>query len=380
MLEELIPYFNPVKFFLDIKDYGLRFLSIPKNDSKIVIEDLKKCNLAILGVPEYRASENYCDNSAINIRNEFYKLYRFNGKENVYDLGNLKIGTTLNDTYKALSDIIYILLKNNIIPVIFGGSQDLTYSQYLAHEKVNSNINIVTIDSCLDIGNSETEFNSKSYIGKIIFNRSKSLFNFTNIGFQNYLVPKFEKELINKLHFDTVRLGSAKLDISENEPILRDADIISLDISSVKQADAPGNINSSPNGLLPEEICQLARYAGINDRISSFGIYELNTNLDINNQTSKLIAQIIWHYIEGVYDRKNEYPVENINNYKQFIVQLENSNAEFIFYKSEKTQRWWAEARNENNQKLIISCSYNDYLNSVKGDFSERILKFYQKL
>jgi arginase family enzyme len=382
VLEELIPYFNPVILndeFLKFKDQEFRLVSIQKNISSPNLDEIKKSDIVILGVPEYRNSGTVVENSISFIRNEFYKLYKTDKKIKIYDIGDLIVGKTINDTYTALKDILHILLKNNIIPVIIGGSQDLTYSQFLAHEKRYNSINIVSIDSCLDIGNSEEEFNSKSHIGKIIFNRSTSLFNYTNIGYQTYLVPTYEKELIDKLNFDAIRLGNAKLDISENEPILRDADIISFDIGSIKQSDAPANKNSNPNGFLPEGACQLVKYAGINDKISSIGFYEYNSEFDIQNSTAKLIAQLIWHFIEGFYERKNEFPVENINNYKKFIVRIDD-NTDFIFYKSEKTQRWWAEAKNAVNKKVIISCSYNDYLNCVKGDISERIIKFYQKL
>jgi len=380
MLENLIPYFNNIEIDTNFKDFDYRFFSINKNTSEINVEQLKNSDIVILSVPEYRASENFSEKYSNNIRTEFYKLFKSSGNEKIYDLGDLKLGNTLSDTYFALQEVVFLLLTNKIIPIIIGGGQDLTYSQFLAHEKNQENINIVSIDSCLDIGNSEEDFNSKSYIGKIIFNRKKGLFNYTNIGFQNYLVPRFEKQLVDKLNFDAVRLGFAKLNIYENEPILRDADIVSIDVSAIKHADAPGNINSSPNGFLPEEICQLARYAGNNDKITSFGIYEYNANLDIHNSTAKLLAQIIWHFVEAFYERKNEYPIENINNYKKFIVQFDNNNAELIFYKSDKTQRWWVETKNFDKNRFIISCSYNDYLNCVKGDISERIFKFYQKI
>jgi len=383
MFEEIDSYFDYIFLsadFLDLSDKQYRFFSINKNFKGIDFELLKTVDIAIIGVPESRNSSNIgAEESPDVIREQLYKLFLPNNKVKIYDLGNLKKGKTLNDTYFALKDVIYELLKLNIIPIIIGGTQNLTYSQYLAHDKLEKNFNVLTIDSCLDIGSSDIEFDSKSYISKIIFERSKYFKNYTNIGFQNYLVPTYEKDIIEKLNFEAIRLGIARNKISENEPFLRDADIFSIDISAVRQSSACGNFESSPNGFLPEEVCQLAKYAGINDKNTSFGIYEVNKILDNRNITTKLAAQIIWHFIEGFYQRKNEYPKEDINKYKQYIIQLD-SQEEIVFFNNLKSDKWWVKIKSMNNKETIIACSHNDYLNCLKSEIPERILNFFQNL
>lgn len=382
MIEDFNSFFSPITHIEDFSNYDdieFRYCSVPKNISFIDTENLKKSEIALIGVPEFRASENYCTNSTKNIRNEFYKLFNHNKKLNIYDLGDLTLGKTITDTYFLLRDIIFNLLQNKIVPIIFGGSQDLTFSQFLAHDKLEKSFNIVSIDARLNIGNSINRFNSETFLGQILLNRSSNFLNYTNIGYQTYLVSQKELEILEKLHFDSMRLGSVRQNISETEPILRDADIISFDIASIRNSNAPANFYSTPNGFFPEEACQLMKYAGINDKLSSIGIYDYNSTLDNNNITAKLIAQLIWHYIEGYNERKNEKPEIESKNFKKFIVKIDDKN-DFVFYKSERTQRWWIEATTDKNKKIVISCSYEDYLKSVDGDIPERILNFYQKI
>lgn len=57
---------------------------------------------------------------------------------------------------------------------------------------------------------------------------------------------------------------------------LRDADLISIDLNSIKSADSGNFISFQPNGFNGKEICSLARYAGISDKVSSFGVFNHN--------------------------------------------------------------------------------------------------------
>jgi hypothetical protein len=76
---------------------------------------------------------------------------------------------------------------------------------------------------------------------------------------------------------------------------------------------------------------------GISDKVSIFGIFNHNNS----SQESVLIAQIIWYFIEGFHYRSNEYPFGSRENYIKYIVPMEEET--LIFYKSDKTDRWWIE-------------------------------------
>ena len=102
------------------------------------------------------------------------------------DLGDIQKGASVEDTYFALIEVVSSLVKANIIPLIIGGSQDLTYANYRAYDKISSMVNIVNIDKSFDLGDSSKPINNGSYLGKIILEQPYNLFNYTAIGFQTY--------------------------------------------------------------------------------------------------------------------------------------------------------------------------------------------------
>tara|TARA_R110001583_G_scaffold102654_1_gene249246 strand:+ start:3691 stop:4851 length:1161 start_codon:yes stop_codon:yes gene_type:complete len=346
--------------------------------------DLTNKKIAIIGVLEGRASvENYGTGSNLDeIRKELYKLFPGNWPINVADLGNIEAGNTIEDTYFALSEILSYLIKNKVIPIIIGGGQDLTYANYRAYDKLEQTVNIVAVDSKFDLGSIEDELSSQSYLSKVVMNLPNNLFNFCNIGYQTYFNSQDEIDLLESLYFDSYRLGEVSNSIQIVEPILRDADIVSIDLSSVKNADAPANNNASPNGLSGAEICAISRYAGISDKVTSFGIFEYNPEFDTKNQTAQLISQMIWYFIEGVNYRANDYPFGLKDNYKKFIVPIENQLLNF--YKSNKSGRWWMEiGLNESNKykrHALIPCTYQDYISASNQEIPERWIRTLKKL
>ena len=342
--------------------------------------DLKQISIAIVGVLDNRGKDKTAKPSDLtNIRKEFYSLFPGNWNKTIADLGDILPGNSIEDTYYAVQKVVASLLKKNIIPVIIGGSQDLTYPIYRAYDTLEQMVNLVCIDSKFDFGKQEGAILSESYLSKIIIDEPNNLFNYSNIGFQTYFNSQEEIDLIEKLFFDAFRLGELSNTISISEPVFRDADIVSLDLTSVKSSDS-GNFNTFiPNGFNGKEICSLARYAGISDKVSTLAVFNHNSS----QQESILVSQIIWYFIEGVNFRTNEYPFGTKNNYSKYIVPLEDQD--IIFYKSDKTDRWWIEIHffsNVNNKlkkNTLLPCTHQDYVAATNQEFPERWWKAQRK-
>ncbi|PJA07672.1 MAG: arginase [Flavobacteriales bacterium CG_4_10_14_0_2_um_filter_32_8] len=351
-------------------------------------QDISAFDIAILGVGEDRNSitNQGCALAPNQVRKYLYQLMGFNNLPKIIDLGNFKIGLTVNDTYFALSSIVEDLIKKNVIPIIIGGSQDLTYANFLAYKNLEQTINLVTIDSKFDLGDTEEEITSTNYLTKIILHQPNYLFNFSNIGYQTYFIDKEEVTLMSKLFFDTYRLGHVQKNIEEVEPIVRNADVISFDISAIRQAEAPGNKSASPNGFYGEQACQISRYAGLSDKLTSIGFYETNPEKDINGQTAHSVAQMIWYFIDGYANRKNDFPIGSRKTYLKYIVNIQNGQNEIIFYKSDKSERWWMDVPYPSHEKikyerhLLVPCSYNDYKTACNNEVPDRWWQTFQKL
>lgn len=349
---------------------------------------LENIQLAILGVQEDRQAINNegCGLAADYVRENFYKLFQGDYSAKIVDLGNIKKGNTIEDSYFALTDVLTQLLKKNIIPIVIGGSQDLTYCNYLAYQKMEQTINIVAVDSSFDIGEGDKTLDSQSYLSKIILHKPNILFNFSNIGYQTYFVEQNSIELMKKLFFDTHRLGQVRKKMEDVEPIVRNADVLSFDISAIRQSDAPGNGNASPNGFYGEEACQITRYAGMSDKLSSIGFYEINPAFDTNKQTAHIVAQMIWYFIDGFYNRKQDYPIVDKSEYTKYRVSIKDHEHEIVFYKSNKSDRWWMDVPYPVNHQLkferhhMVPCSYSDYETACSDEMPDSWWQTYQKL
>lgn len=352
------------------------------------MEELDDKRIAIIGVKEGR-------NGLINheaahgpdvIRKYFYQLFKTDEAVSVIDLGNIEAGNEVSDTYYALQKTCEFLLKKNIIPLIIGGTQDLTYPNYLAYGQLEQTINLVTIDYRMDFGKSEFDTDSKGYLNKIILHKPNYLFNYSNVGNQRYLVEPELLELMSNMYFDNYRLGELQQNILRTEPVLRNADMISFDISSIRQSEAPGSAYSGPNGFFGNEAAQLCRYAGMSDKLSSFGLYEYNPAFDRDNQTARLAAQVLWHFVEGVSLRKKDFPAGDYSEYMKFIVPLLREGHELVFYKSNISDRWWMDVpypaghQSKYERHHMVPCTYEEYQQATNEEIPDRWWKTYQKL
>lgn len=343
--------------------------------------DIDKVKIAIIGVLENRGAVNSV-NKEVNltdIRKELYGLFPGNWHSLVADLGDIIAGNSLEDTFFALQKVASKLIKKGIIPVIIGGSQDLTYPLYRAYDDQEQMVNLVCIDSKFDLGKQDDSISANSYLTKIILNEPNNLFNFSNVGFQTYFNSQEEIDLIEKLYFDAYRLGEMSNNIELAEPVFRDADIVSIDLNCVKSSNSGNLITFNPNGFDGKEICSLSRYSGISDKVSSIGIFNHNNS----KEESTLIAQIIWYFIEGVNYRSNEYPYGTRENFLKYIVPLENED--LVFYKSNETGRWWIEINffagqhNKLKKNTLLPCSHDEYIIACNQEIPERWWKAQRK-
>lgn len=369
----------------EILDY-INGLSSQQLGSKVVLHtseafpEVSKVTIGIIGVLENRGNSN--ENQEIDllaIRKELYRLYPGNWDASIADFGNILAGNSIEDTYFALKKVASSLIKNNIIPLVIGGSQDLTYSLYRAYDDLEQMVNLVAVDSQFDFGKESDVVSASSYLTKIVIEEPNNLFNYCNIGYQTYYNSQEEIDLVEKLFFDAYRLGEVSNTIAVSEPVFRDADLVSFDMNAVKSSDSGNFTPFVPNGFNGKEICALSRYAGISDKVTSFGIFNHNDT----EQESVLIAQIIWYFIEGYHYRSNEYPFGSRENYLKYIVPSEDE--ELIFYKSDKTDRWWIEipfiinGNNKLKRNTLLPCSHEEYLAACDQELPERWWKAQRK-
>ena len=342
---------------------------------------LANASFAILGVNESRnAFEKKTEKLNIaEIRLQLYKLMMGNWNSTIVDLGDIEEGEAVEDTYFVVKEIIAELLEENIVAIVIGATQDITYPTYRAFDGLKNRVNLVSIDSRFDFGDDDELISSHSYMSKIITDKPNNLFNFSNIGYQSYFCAQEEIDLMERLFFDGYRLGEIAANIALAEPILRDAHIVSLDLRSIKASEIALSENFSPNGFTGKEICAISRYAGISDKVNVFGVYEGENTA----QAYQLIAQIIWYFIEGHNYRVSESPYIKTDDFTKFIVPTDAED--LIYHKSNLTNRWWVEvptiltSHNKSNSSALLPCTEQDYLDACNQIIPERWFKAYKK-
>ncbi len=348
------------------------------------VRELDSFHLAIIGVPEDRsASRPGSAKAPIPVRDHLYQLFRVSPKLKIIDLGDLKGGNSIQDTYFALRDVLLDLLERKLTVAVLGGSQDLTYGIYLAFEKRNRKFSFVTVDSRLDMGLIGNDIKPESYLVPILSRNKELLFSYSNLGHQTYFVDQGDMDFLRDNFHQTLRLGDIRQDMSRVEPILRDAGFVSMDMNSIRQSDAPGCTHPSPNGFTGEEICQISRYAGLSPSVKCFGLFNLLPQADRDGQSAHLAAQALWYFMEGASQRKEENPHAAPDAFKKFIVSLNEMDHDIVFYKSLETDRWWFEVpviRKTKTRHVLISCSMNDYQKACNQEIPDRWLNAFQKL
>jgi len=353
------------------------------------LED-EKPDLAFFGVLDDRMAigNRGCQDAPDAIRKHLYPLYQGEYKLRMADLGNIKPGETVTDTYAAVKTVCEELIRSGIVPIVIGGGQDITYAQYLAYEKLEQKVEVALVDSRFDLDQENTEkavLNSQTYLNHIILHEPDYLFNLNNLAYQTYFVSKESVAMYDKLYFTAVRLGLIADQVGQVEPIVRAADMVSFDINAIRFSDAPGNAHSTPNGLFGDEACQLCRYAGMSDKLTSIGFYEYNPSLDNREQTAILVAQMIWYFIDGFYGRKNDAPLVPKSAYITYRTTVHNDAYELVFIKSKKSDRWWMQVPYSGSQSVneryhLMPCRYEDYQTAVAGEMPDLWWKTHQKL
>jgi formiminoglutamase len=377
-------YFDPIPEFITTQKYSSNSFFNFIHFHGETFPDLKGLQIAIIGLVENRGipKGESIERSASEVRDKLFHLKKGHGLYKIADLGDLKMGQTREESIQIMAVVGEYLIKKQILPVFIGGTHDLDMGQYLSYQNLEKLVSMVTVDAKVDM--EEEGMPSDNHSQEIILHQPNFLFNYSHIGYQSFLVDKDLTGVMEKLYFDHIRLGHLRSNFKEIEPIIRNADLLSFDVCAIQSSDAPGAADAQPFGISGEEACQICKFAGMNEKLSSFGVFGYQPYYDDNrNKTASVIATMVWYFIEGFYDRKDTLSFKG-NDYVKYTVSLDLKPSTLVFYKSKRSEKWWMEIPHQDQDKFdrntIIPCSYQDYQLAQSGEIPERWINAQLKL
>lgn len=331
--------------------------------------DLDEVQVVIVGCGEQRGSGLIHGHSQAPdlVRRHFYSLYYWHQDVTIADIGNIQAGSLYTDSYAALKTVCSELVTDGKTVIILGGSHDLALSQYQAYAENKRSIEATGVDALIDL-NLESPFRHENFLMEMLTGEPNYIRHYNHIGFQSYFVHPRMLETMDKLRFDCYRVGTVKESIDEMEPVIRNSDMISFDLTAMASAYAPSN-TLSPNGLNGEEACVLMRYAGMSPNISSIGIYGYDAQHDRDDLTAKQISHMLWYVLDGKSRGFREAALDQKESFNEYHMAF--AEVDTVFLQSKKTGRWWMQLPD----KKFIACSYKDYLLASSNEIPERWLR-----
>jgi arginase family enzyme len=375
MSDAILDFLDPINLAEISLDAGYKegqigkVIKVYEND----FPDIDEATIVLVGCGEQRGAALLHQSGAANaIRNEFYSLYYWHQDIKLADVGNIKTGKSLNDTYAALKIVVHELMSEGKMVVVLGGSHDLTLSQYHAFADDKKLMDAVGLDAVIDI-NIDSPFRSDNFLMELLTAEPNYMRHYNHIGFQSYFVHPRMLETMDKLRFDCYRVGNVKEHIDDMEPVIRNCHLFSLDISVLAHAFAPAN-NLTPNGLNGEEVCTLMQYAGMSPNMKTVGIYGFRPEKDVENLTAKQISQMLWYLMDGRSRGSKEALIDEKESFNEYHTAF--AEVATTFLQSKKTGRWWMQLPD----KQFIACSYKDYLLASSNEIPERWLRAQERV
>ncbi|MEI8098089.1 MAG: arginase family protein [Sediminibacterium sp.] len=367
-VQTIIDFLDPVNIAFLSNDEGFKETQLGKHIAVYdeFFPDISHADIVLVGCGEMRGAgiELTSTTAPDAIRAEYYKLFHWHTEVNVADIGNVKSGATLEDTYAALRMVVSELMAQKKRVVILGGSHDLTQAQYQAYGTTNRIIDVACVDARIDL-DMDSVLPADNFLVELLTGIPNYLKHYSHIGFQSYFMHPEMLETIDKLGFDCYRVGKVKERLEEMEPAIRNSELFSFDIAAIQNAHAPANY-LTPNGFNGEEACTLMQYAGMSTQCDTIGIYGYIAEQDVHALTAKQISHMLWYLMDGIYKSKQEAELDNRSEFNEFTMAF--AEVETVFLQSKRTGRWWMQLHNGK----YVACSHTDYQIACNNDIPER--------
>ena len=228
-----------------------------------------------------------------------------------YDAGNITCtDADLEGAQKALAEVVTLLLKHNIAPIVIGGGHEMAWGHYqgIAQMLPQENISIVNFDAHFDMrpllpqqhGSSGTPFLQIANA----MQAAQKKFDYTCIGiqqagntrqlFETAQTWQVQTIFADELHQQQTEKCKQLLQrlIEQQQTIY-----VSLCLDVFAAAYAPGVSAPQAMGLTPWQVLPFMRQLAASGKVISYDIAELAPKYDKDDRTAKLAANFVFEII-----------------------------------------------------------------------------------
>ena len=343
--------------------------------------DWEQADVALIGCPTTPTDATYPE--AECIRSQLLGLSIPESSLTYVDLGNLKPQSTVEAFHESLADVLTQLRSKKTLAILFGGAPSYSFGQFLGHLEHKGRLSYVQVGSklFLDTESLETSFNHS-----ILTYQPSPLFQFTNLGYQQFFVSPKELEWLSSQNQTAIRYGELLPDMGESEPHLRNAHMVSVDLSSIRASECPGTLLPSPGGFSATEGCQIARYIGLGQELQSIQLTGYRADKDPEGMGALLAAMMLWYVLLGRSQRTAYQVPQSKSQLRRYNVQLHAGVEAIDFYLHVNSNRWWMEVPYQSElgkkkpKSLMVPCSKREYEIAQQDQIPDKWWTIYNKL
>ena len=228
-----------------------------------------------------------------------------------YDAGDITCHDgDLEAAQSALAELVAMLLKHHMTPIVLGGGHEMAWGHYqgIAKHVLNKSLGIVNFDAHFDMrpllpnqqGSSGTPF---LQIAQACQAANKP-FDYNCIGIQaagniQSLFETAKQYNTHMLYADECHQGRheqcrnfVNRVIDANQAIY-----LSLCLDVFSSAHAPGVSAPQALGLTPWQVMPLVRQLAASGKVISYDVAELSPSYDVDHHTAKLAASFVYDII-----------------------------------------------------------------------------------
>lgn len=341
----------------------------PWHLASLLQDEIPENGIVLLWVSDLRGSGGDAEVLDFSsVRKQLYRLSKLDFELPICDLGDLVSGRTTQDTHYILQEVLSACHYKNAIPVVIGGSNDLSFSLFSALNFHQKNINYTQISNIVSLINEGEELNEKNFLSKIFSSKNLSIKNYHHLGYQKHLNELDSVKLVKEVDFDIVRLAEMMNTTSRCEPYFRKADLVTINADAVESFAEPFSVHPQVNGLNRREICAYMKEIGLSENLKSVGIFNLDVE-QFDYLNCQLLAQMIWYLIEGI-NIQHSHPIER--SYETFWVMIDDS--EYAFKRDTFSGLWYF-GKSETIDECL-PCSQEDFDSAKRGILNTRLYNF----